>query len=57
MGMIAITLNDEEYQGLQDDLAKMQVKQMIDKKWYTEEIDAIKAKIKARYDLLKANCL
>tara|TARA_R110000803_G_scaffold71537_1_gene134827 strand:- start:297 stop:479 length:183 start_codon:yes stop_codon:yes gene_type:complete len=53
MGMIKITLNDKEYQGLHNDLALIQVKQMIDGKLYTKEIDTIKSKIKERYDLLK----
>ena len=55
MGMISITLQDVEYQGLQNDLACLQLKEMKDQKWYPKEKEEIKAKIKSRYGLLKDN--
>ncbi len=51
--MIKKTLNDKTYQSLQDDLATLQVNQMIDGAFRFEEEKQIKDKIKARYDQLK----
>ncbi len=56
MGKLTKFLNDEEWQTLQKQLAEMQIKEMQDQKWYPNEIEEIKAKIKARGDWLRDNC-
>ena len=57
MGMIGVYLKDAEYQKLTDDLAKLQVQEMIDQQWYPEKVQEIKDKIRARMKHLKSNCL
>jgi len=57
MGMIKITLEDKEYQRLVEEIANLNIKEMIDQKWYTKEIEEVEIKRKARFDWLKANCL
>jgi hypothetical protein len=56
MGNLAKFLNDEEWNKLQKALAELQVKEMVDQKWYPKEIEELKAKIKARGDWLRDNC-
>ena len=55
--MIKITLEDKEYQRLVEEIANLNIKEMIDQKWYTKEIEEVEIKRKARFDWLKANCL
>ena len=57
MNMIKVTLEDKEFQKLQDELAAMQVKEMQDQKWYPGEIAEIKAKVKARGKWLRDNLI
>lgn len=55
MKMIKATQNDEEYQTLQSELAKLQVKEMQDQTWYPEQILEIQTKIDFRYSEIKRN--
>jgi len=57
MGMIEIYLKDAEYQKLTDDLARLQVQEMIDQQWYHDKVQELKDKIQARMKYLKSNCL
>lgn len=56
MGKLSKFINDEEWNQLHKALAEIQMKEMIDQKWYPEEIKEIKDKIKARGDWLRDNC-
>jgi hypothetical protein len=56
MRKLAKFLNDEEWNKLQKALAELQVKEMVDQKWYPKEVEELKAKIKARGDWLRDNC-
>jgi len=57
MGMIGVYLKDAEYKKLTDDLAKLQVQEMIDQKWYPKKVQELKDKIRSRMKYLKENCL
>lgn len=56
MNYIKATLEDKVFQDLIKAKADIQIKEMVDQKWYTEEIAEIDKKIKERGDWLKANC-
>lgn len=56
MSYIKATLNDKIFQELMRAKANIQVKEMVDQKWYPEEISEIDKKIKERGDWLRANC-
>jgi len=55
--MIRITLNDKIYQDLMNDLAELEVKEMIEQKWYIQQKKDLKDKIKARYNLINPNII
>jgi hypothetical protein len=55
MGKLAIFLNDDELNKLHKALAELQVKEMVDQKWYPKEVEELKTKIKARGDWLRDN--
>lgn len=52
--MIRTTLDDLEYQSLQDKLAELQTLEMIDGALRFDEISEVKRNIKARFYLLKS---
>ena len=56
MNYIKATLEDKVFQDLIKAKADIQIKEMVDQKWYPEEIAEIDKKIKERGDWLKANC-
>jgi len=52
MNIIKITLEDKVYQGIIHEISDMQIKEMIDQKFYKEEIQALKKRLDIRYDQL-----
>ena len=51
--LIKKCLEDKEYKNLTNELVDLQIKEMVDQKWYPKEIQQIKEKIKLRLDILK----
>jgi len=52
MNMIKITLEDKIYQGIIREISDMQINQMIDKKEYGKEIQALRKRLNIRYNQL-----
>ena len=50
--MIKITLEDKIYQGIIREISDMQINQMIDKKEYGKEIQALRKRLNIRYNQL-----
>ena len=51
--MIKITLDDKIYQGIIREISDMQIKEMIDQKFFSVEIQDLKKRLDIRYNQLK----
>ena len=53
MNMIGIFLKDQKLKELNNKLADLQIREMVEQKWLPEEIQLVKGEISARYKELK----
>ena len=51
--MIGIFLKDQKLKELNNKLADLQIREMVEQKWLPEEIQLVKGEISARYKELK----